>query len=358
MRRIERIIALAMTFLVAFVLTSCDDASVSDLFDSEGTVYKVVYNGNGATGGAAPMDNAKYVRAGAVTVLGKGTLESTGCVFIGWNTKSDGTGTMYRENGMFRILGNTILYAQWVEGVLCGEFSMPDGKTVRFSKGNLQAKYSSATSSYSWGFAGNQYEYIGNNVGNTSIDSQGDAQKVDLFGWVGVTGSGDSYGINSKTEAGVYGKSIDLLKSDWGNIESLPGNSSAVKIWRTLTKDEWVYLINSRPNASNLCKFGVTVAGHNNCFVIAPDNFKGTIASTYSENEWATAEAAGLVCLPAAGGRSGVSVSSFGSGGNYWSSTAMSESNAYKLDFTDSSVTPASNYNRYTGYSVRLVFVE
>lgn len=36
-----------------------------------------------------------------------------GYEFTGWNTKEDGTGTIYKANGTLTITGNTTLYAQW-----------------------------------------------------------------------------------------------------------------------------------------------------------------------------------------------------------------------------------------------------
>ena len=41
--------------------------------------------------------------------------------------------------------------------------------------------------------------------------------------------------------------------------------------------------------------------------------------------------------------------------GHYWSSTALSSTNAYRLRFNSSNVYPAGYYYRFYGYSVRLV---
>ncbi|MBP3202186.1 MAG: RNA-directed DNA polymerase [Bacteroidales bacterium] len=59
--------------------------------------------------------------------------------------------------------------------------------------------------------------------------------------------------------------------------------------------------------------------------------------------------------LPAAGSRSGTSVYTVGSVGDYWSSTPGGSIFAYYLYFSASSVNPANNNNRYNGRSVRLV---
>ena len=44
-----------------------------------------------------------------------------------------------------------------------------------------------------------------------------------------------------------------------------------------------------------------------------------------------------------------------GSYGAYWSRTALSSTLAYYLRFYSSNVYPASNYNRYGGFSIRCV---
>ncbi len=75
----------------------------------------VAYNGNGNTGGAAPVDANSYFPGTSVTVLGTGTLTRTGYVFTGWNTLPGGGGTSYSPAAAFHIGdADTTLYAQWV----------------------------------------------------------------------------------------------------------------------------------------------------------------------------------------------------------------------------------------------------
>ena len=83
-----------------------------------------------------------------------------------------------------------------------------DGGKVYFSKGNLQATYNGT--SWSWAFATNQWDYIGNAAGNTSINGNGTVSAnnvtVDLFGWVGKTSDWTGaamYGISKSTETGL-----------------------------------------------------------------------------------------------------------------------------------------------------------
>lgn len=78
--------------------------------------YNVSYNGNGATAGTVPSTSLIPTLFGdSVTVLGNdGVLEKTGYTFIGWNTKSDGSGTSYAKDNTFLMPANdVVLYAQW-----------------------------------------------------------------------------------------------------------------------------------------------------------------------------------------------------------------------------------------------------
>ena len=144
--------------------------------------------------------------------------------------------------------------------------------------------------------------------------------------------------------------------------------------WRALSgggNGEWKYLIDR--NGGTLYKLGVTVCDNKNCLILLPDDWKwgengvgdnwqdGGYPETSTEGKvtWKTMEAAGAVCLPAAGYRSGsvggTYVSSVGSSGNYWSSTPNDGNSACRLYFSSGSVLPSSINYRYYAYAVRLV---
>ncbi len=77
-------------------------------------VYSVSYDGNGGTG-SVPVGTTPYLQGQTVTVLGNsGSLVKAGYSFNGWNTKADGTGTMYTPGQTF-VMGssNVVLYAMW-----------------------------------------------------------------------------------------------------------------------------------------------------------------------------------------------------------------------------------------------------
>ena len=69
-----------------------------------------------------------------------------------------------------------------------------------------------------------------------------------------------------------------------------------------------------------------------------------------------TAEAHGVVFLPAAGDRNGTSLNNVGSNGNYWSSSCNNSELAKALNFTSGSVLPMGNDGCCRGFAVRLVY--
>ena len=79
----------------------------------------LTYDGNGHTGGAAPVYSGAQLYTGGETVLaGSGNLVKTGHTFAGWNTEANGGGTDYAAGATFPIanVSNT-LYARWAKGL-------------------------------------------------------------------------------------------------------------------------------------------------------------------------------------------------------------------------------------------------
>lgn len=81
------------------------------------SAYRVIYHGNGNTSGTVPVDEKWYDDGEQLTVLkNSGCLERSGYVFVGWNTREDGNGTMYHAGDTFVKRENRVfLYAQWAE---------------------------------------------------------------------------------------------------------------------------------------------------------------------------------------------------------------------------------------------------
>jgi uncharacterized delta-60 repeat protein/uncharacterized repeat protein (TIGR02543 family) len=114
---------------------------------SENLGYTVTYDGNGATGGEVPIDNTSYASGQMVSVAGnKGFLARTGFIFLGWNTKADGSGDSYTEGDFFMMeRGDVKLYAMWgssgsidltfnpgsgADNEITGIALQPDGKII------------------------------------------------------------------------------------------------------------------------------------------------------------------------------------------------------------------------------------
>ena len=251
------------------------------------------------------------------------------------------------------------------EGALSGEFSVSATRKVYFSHGNLQASTTDFGEHWTWGFATNQWDYIGNATANTSINGNGTVSSngtVDLYGW---STTATFYGINNSTITNTYSGNF----KDWG--ETIGDG------WRTLSKDEWVYLFYGRADAKKLFGMG-TVNGIKGA-IILPDNWAGEkfkdtengLADqgtffynsantnfsfhTYTIEQWAVMESAGAVFLPVPGRRYGAGVGFVGDHANYWSSTVYNTQLAYNLSFTREKLSPEDASNRYYGRSVRLV---
>ena len=224
-----------------------------------------------------------------------------------------------------------------------GQAGTDDDVKVYFSKGNLYYD------GENWGFEAEQY-YFRTYSGNGKCDADGysaGSGTADghwgLFGW--SNGSNNNYGM--KTSTIVYDNYSGSFV-DWGkNI----GNGET---WRTLTKDEWNYLINTRKvNGATESGYGKTcvtaTVGSVEGLIIFPDGYTGATSGLSSIPE-------GCVFLPAAGLRIGTSVIDVGSYGNYWSSSCADSDDAYGLNFNSGYVRPC-NYStyRYFARSVRLV---
>ena len=258
-------------------------------------------------------------------------------------------------------------------------FTVDEGKTVKFSKGNLQATYNG--SSWIWGFAEHQWDYIGNAAGNTSINGNGTVSAngtVDLFGWVGASSNwtgAAQYGISNSTAT----NNVDGYGNAGGEAQKVGWGATVGPGWRTLTKNEWLYLLseratgvtvditdNARYTQATINTDGTAVKG----LLIFPDSYAGgspagvtwgtinaksTFETTCTSAGWTALEAAGCVFLPAAGYRTASSVTDAGVGAGYWSSSSSSAPYAFGLYFESDYMTIQYGGSRKYGFSVRLV---
>lgn len=230
-----------------------------------------------------------------------------------------------------------------------GKFSVGANKKVFFSSGNLQ--YQASTNK--WRFAEHQWRIEGkdnNMISNTNYGW------IDLFGW-GTGNDPTKHNIGSK-EYAYY---------DWGN-NIISNGGYVTNLWRTLSKDEWVYLIQERKTQSGIRYAKAQINGVNGLIVLPDDwdanNYSlketnkhdsGFTSNIISTSDWKRIEKAGAVFLPASGERLGTIVAKVGTKGCYWSNTNYNSLDAYYLMIGEKDVAPATDMRRHTGGSVRLV---
>ena len=275
-------------------------------------------------------------------------------------------------------------------GAANGLFSISEGQQVYFSQGNLQYQASSNT----WRFAENQWDFVGGTYqgeqygtvtgsSNNNISSTYSGW-IDLFGW-GTSGwnSGSTCyrpweyssdwidfhpgGINSPGLVGNY------ANADWGVYNAISNGGNQPGLWRTLTGDEWDYLLTQRSTLSGLRWAFAEVNGVNG-LILLPDDWSTsfynlivyeTYLSHYTDNiinsdTWTTVLSPhGAVFLPAAGWRSKrqfYPVDPGGIGGNYWSTTPWGNGASY-FEFGGGNYPfcGVDSQDSSWGFSVRLV---
>ena len=300
----------------------------------------------------------------------------------------------------------------WTDGVLPGMFSVGTNKAVHFSKGNLQYRASTNT----WRFAANQWSFVGGDYdydpycggdeggeewksmmvypGNVYTESGAKCRNndpsstysgwIDLYGW-GTSGNDHGavcyqpWSTNANaSQYYAYGNSIWNLydrtgQADWGSNAISNGGTNQ---WRTLTKEEWAYVFNTRTTASGI-RFAKAVVFGVKGVILLPDDWDSSYyllnntnsgSASFSSNEitadqWNTLESHGAVFLPETGVRrwmvhpcSGEGYLGFYPEGIfYWSSSHKDSNNACHLSIKEAGVYPQDYSGRFNGMAVRLV---
>ncbi len=242
------------------------------------------------------------------------------------------------------------------DGALPGVFSVGPNEEdkVHFSKGNLYCDNSNSSAPI-WGFEEKQY-YFRTISGKGKCDASGYSINTGtltnhwgLFGW--SSENDDNYGMNLSDDYKDYSGEF----KDWG--ENIGGGN----IWRTMSIDEWIYLLETR-NASTIngvsnarymfCRIKIDDSNSVPGMLVFSDDFSwptGTApvesaATTINGNygsyteyeiaEFESLESAGAVFLPEAGQRkSGTEIMEVDIYGGYRSSTAIDEQYARYLSF-------------------------
>ena len=257
-------------------------------------------------------------------------------------------------------------------GCLSGVFSVSEGRQVWFSQGNLM--YNAST--HHWGFAESQYEFVGADNANIGENYSG---WIDLFGW-GTSGfdhgavcwqpwstapESESYFAYGSPDYNLFDQDGS---ADWGYgviVEKVDNTHP----WRTLTDEEWDYLLNLRNTPSGIRFVKARVDGVNGLLLL-PDywsdaayllnNINQDFAS-YSSNVislgyfYDCLEANGAIFLPAAGYRNGTDVVEVGTIGRYWAATGLGPRNSWGVEIRNNYISLSSLCRPY-GHSVRLVY--
>lgn len=269
-------------------------------------------------------------------------------------------------------------------GALNGVFSVSADCQVNFSQGNLQ--YIGSAKMHHWKFAEHQWDCIGNKAQSDHSPNG----HYDLFGW-GTSGYHDSKDpnniyyqpwssaislVNNATNYFGYGPSINMKSPDltgdsknydWGVNNHIYNGGEQPGIWRTLTRDEWEYVLNNRNTTSGI-RFVKAIVNDVNGLILFPDDWDGInfslngvnnsddsfTCNVISLSQWNVMEQQGAVFLPAAGFRYDASIRDVGSLGCYWSASHSSEGDAWYINFNYRDLGIDAG-ERYYGHSVRLV---
>jgi len=289
-------------------------------------------------------------------------------------TATDGTKTYAKALSGKTYAANNGYNVTWkMAEVISGKFSVSSTKQVYFSKGNLQATTSDNGGTWTWHFGPNQYARVGTGAnvyinGDGTVTNDGNGKNIDLFGW---STSKTHLGISNNTNNNNY--SGDFV--DWGSATEVTNCIGTG--WRTLTSNEWRYLMVTRSGN----RFALASIGTRGGIILLPDDWNTSYYSLNNINDasksfdtnvitaanWTDKlEAHGAVFLPVTGQRnSGTTVNGADEQLHYWSATLTSgtTTSANHLRWMPNTTTPAGNRGlapdagagRCNGFSVRLV---
>ena len=340
-----------------------------DCIGTPASTCDVVVSAN-ITAGGTVSGGGEYAYGFTCTVM---AMANTGYTFMYWT--ENGQHVSSEASYSFIVTGGRNLVAVFSEtngsGLLSGTFTVGENVQVHFSKGNLLYQASTGT----WRFAENQYDCMSSGNVNTSSTYSG---WIDLYCW-GTSGwdsgaqefqpyatstSNDSYLTGGSSSINLTG---DYADADWAYHNAIVNGGQQSGLWRCLTHEEYIYMIESRADASQ--KYAYANVNGINGLVILPDTWTlpdglsfvpqagSWTSNVYSAEQWIQMESAGAVFLPATGTRQGNSVFYVGGLGDYWSSTACDESTGHSMSFFNGNVYPGDTRYRCLGTSVRPVQV-
>jgi uncharacterized protein (TIGR02145 family)/uncharacterized repeat protein (TIGR02543 family) len=272
------------------------------------TVYRIIYNGSGHTGGTPP-DTGEYHYHDSAKVEEQGSLIKTGYTFTGWNTMADGSGTDRSAGSKFVVgASGETLYAQWV---------------VMDIDGNV---YTTVT-------IGTQTWLVENLKTSHFNDGQTIPPVTNDTSWSSIITPGYCWYLNDSTE---YGDTYGALY----NWYAVTYKNPAPEGWHVPTNEEW----------NTLTDFlgGLSEAG---------GKLKETGMEHWNSPNTGATNSSGFSALPG-GVRSadGSTFYSIGKDGGWWSSTEADTGSAWNRHVHYDDVEVGRNYwKKRSGMSVRCI---
>ena len=276
------------------------------------------------------------------------------------------------------------------EGAINGLFTINEnGDQVYFSQGNLQYQASTNT----WRFAEHQWDYVGGvelqtdiefgNVYENGIKCDNAFRSPTYDGWIDLYAwatSGFNHGSvcyqpwstsYQPEDFYAYGDWTNNLydddgRADWG-YNAIANGESQENIWRTLTAEEWSFIMNQRSTFSDL-RYVFAIVNDVKGIIILPDDWDSscyyfiTYNTTFENNvvsldDWNNVlQIRGAAFLPNSG-QSGYTDYWYGAISQYWSASSTDHpTDAKSLSFLDGSLTPEEDcMSRANCFAVRLV---
>ena len=272
------------------------------------TLYTLTFNANGGSGSMS----SQTVSSGASVTLPNSTFTRSGYEFVGWNTSSDGTGTLYTDGQTITLYGNIALYAQWIRTDI-GFHNGHEWVDLGLPSGTLWATCNVGADSpeeygdyFAWGEIESKYEFNW----NTYKWSKGPYTTLTKYCANPSDGSVDNIMVLEISD--------DAANANWGGDWRLPTRVNQEEL---RTKCTWTW------TSKNGTK-GYTIIGPN-------------------ENS---------IFLPVAGYFEYYDLYSVNSIGCYWNNSLITSSStfAYYLNLNSSNVSLSGKY-RSNGLSIRPV---
>ena len=274
-------------------------------------------------------------------------------------------------------------------GAINGLFTINEnGDRVYFSQGNLQYQASTNT----WRFAENQWDYVGGvelqtnevfgNVFENGVQCDNAFRSPSYSGWIDLycwATSGYNHGAicyqpwstSYQTEDFyAYGDWTKNLydedgRADWGY--NVIANGGLENAWRTLTAEEWTFIMTQRSTFSGL-RFVFAIVNGVKGLIILPDDWDSSNYDFIAYNtafesnvvtldDWnSIIQLQGAVFLPNSGS-GGYTAYWYGAISDYWSASVTDHpTDAKCLSFSSGQMTPDnSSMSRTNCFAVRLV---